>query len=835
MTTMTANSERGWSLASSTVVDTRSEPARCLGLEAEKIMQRALIRSLKNTPLSPVTLLTPRAKLRSGDDEGSLRHVVKGCIKSAGDSKRLSAESWASSMASNFSALDSSVADSGVSKSNVAKSSVAKSGAVSSNAADSSLADSGMAPSADAGNGCRSKHGSKKPNKTSSGSMSSLVVSKNKNNHKPILPYSLPATQSKNYSSATRKTRKRSPASSSRKYGRPSSASTRSNSSDRGSHIQTTSYIRHNSRDPGKITHGTNSSRTRKYHQNHSHGSSKSSSSLAIVPGVPPQRPPPSRHRLLDPPSGESTYGSRSGTDLQDPPSNSGIQSIRYANFANANSNASSSQESFAYANIYAPKHEVLTVWKERKEEDESTEALHSVEESRTMETTLPSHGTVGSGGTATTRSSRSSESSYFSANGKDSSTLSQGVNNVTDEAGSELASVAEQALAIQEEQSEGTTSNCGDDKCQDDEDDTTDCKDARALVQSDYHGGVDSLYDGEDSLRGGAIVEAKSAAAGRYLSKAVDNHQAIVPIDSSVYEAYDHTFVTCPEHLRFRFLYTFLKKNLDKKVMIFFSTSNSAKFHAKLLGHFHVPVLTMHGKQNRERFVSRFFKFSDWDTGILCATDAAGRDLDVPPSVDWVVQFEPPDDPSEYILRVARISCDSDRVGRSLLFLNPGEQGFLKYYRSSSIPVSEFEIPKGKLADVQSHIESHVNENERLLRLSRDAYGSYMMAYASHGFRDVYNVHDLNKSDVASAFGLVGLPSSEDNDTLDTETLAVSSFGDGGERMPARSGGGGRSKTWQKQEKVKTKSWMRGEKSWPHSQIKLHPKFKHHEAGTGY
>lgn len=305
--------------------------------------------------------------------------------------------------------------------------------------------------------------------------------------------------------------------------------------------------------------------------------------------------------------------------------------------------------------------------------------------------------------------------------------------------------------------------------------------KDARALVQSDYHGGVNCYSEGEyDNNNNGAIITKEDD--NRYLSNAVDNHKAIVPIDSTLYEAYDHTFVTCPEHLRFRFLYTFVKKNLDKKIILFFSTANSAKFHAKLLGHFHIPgVLTMHGKQSREKFIHHFFKFSDLDTGILCATDAAGRDLDIPPSVDWVVQFEPPDDPSEYILRVARISNDSDRVGRSLLFLNPGEQGFLKYYHSASIPVSEFEIPTGKLADVQTHIEYHVNESERLLRLARDAYGSYLIAYASHGFRDVYNVHDLNKHDVASAFGLVGLPAVMDDLTMETDTLAVSSYGGGG------------------------------------------------------
>eukprot|EP00804_Cyclotella_cryptica_P005057 CCRYP_017579-RA/>CCRYP_017579-RA protein AED:0.63 eAED:0.61 QI:0/0/0/0.5/0/0/2/0/222 len=122
------------------------------------------------------------------------------------------------------------------------------------------------------------------------------------------------------------------------------------------------------------------------------------------------------------------------------------------------------------------------------------------------------------------------------------------------------------------------------------------------------------------------------------------------------------------------------------------------------------------------------------------------------------VLAVEPSNDPTEYILRVALISCDFDRVGRSLLFLNPGELRFLNYYHLASIPMSEFEIPK--LAEIQSQIEYHVNETDRFLKYAKDAYGSYLIAYASHTFRDVYNVHDLNRNDVAAAFRLLLLPS---------------------------------------------------------------------------
>ena len=132
---------------------------------------------------------------------------------------------------------------------------------------------------------------------------------------------------------------------------------------------------------------------------------------------------------------------------------------------------------------------------------------------------------------------------------------------------------------------------------------------------------------------------------------------------------------------------------------MVFFSSCNSVKYHSELLNYIDIPVLDIHvsmalqqqyiwfvfipqadhlkqliyfmflpqGKQKQQKRTSTFFEFCTADSGILLCTDVAARGLDIP-EVDWIVQYDPPDDP-KVDLSLSPSKCFISACTNSLVF----------------------------------------------------------------------------------------------------------------------------------------------------------------------
>ncbi|KAK7209072.1 hypothetical protein V2G26_016250 [Clonostachys chloroleuca] len=222
-----------------------------------------------------------------------------------------------------------------------------------------------------------------------------------------------------------------------------------------------------------------------------------------------------------------------------------------------------------------------------------------------------------------------------------------------------------------------------------------------------------------------------------------------------STVEGLEQGYVLCEADKRFVLLFSFLKtmKDKKKKVIVFFSSCNSVKYYAELLNYIDLPVLDLHGKQKQQKRTNTFFEFSNAPHGILICTDVAARGLDIP-AVDFIVQFDPPDNATDYIHRVGRTARGTNNKGRSLMFLQPNEVGFLSHLKAARVPVVEFEFPAKKIKPVQSQLEKLIGQNYFLSQSAKDAFKSYLHAYASHSLRSVYDVNKLDLTKVAKSFG---------------------------------------------------------------------------------
>ncbi|XP_072745069.1 probable ATP-dependent RNA helicase pitchoune [Anoplolepis gracilipes] len=232
-----------------------------------------------------------------------------------------------------------------------------------------------------------------------------------------------------------------------------------------------------------------------------------------------------------------------------------------------------------------------------------------------------------------------------------------------------------------------------------------------------------------------------------------VDDNKEIATVDGL-----QQGYVACPSEQRFLLLFTFLKKNRKKKIMVFFSSCMSVKYHHELLNYIDLPVMSIHGKQKQTKRTTTFYQFCNASTGILLCTDVAARGLDIP-DVDWIVQYDPPDDPKEYIHRVGRTARGEGSSGHALLILRPEELGFLRYLKEARVPVNEYEFSWNKIADIQLQLEKLISKNYFLHQSAKEAFKNYVRAYDSHHLKQVFDIETLDLTKVAKSFGFIVPP----------------------------------------------------------------------------
>ncbi|XP_077230276.1 P-loop containing nucleoside triphosphate hydrolases superfamily protein [Tasmannia lanceolata] len=241
-------------------------------------------------------------------------------------------------------------------------------------------------------------------------------------------------------------------------------------------------------------------------------------------------------------------------------------------------------------------------------------------------------------------------------------------------------------------------------------------------------------------------------------------------------------------------------EKEVSQKIVVFFSTRDAVDFHYSLLSEFRwssnlqaevnqkqtfvkCKTFRLHGNMEHDGRRATFQGFNAEKSALLLCTDVAARGLDFP-KVRCIIQYDSPGEATEYVHRVGRTARLGEK-GEALLFLQPVEMDYSQDLEKHGVTLEEFPLLKvldsfllysqmhhnRKLLSLEMHpwllslqkaIESFILAESRMKKLAKDAFLSWVRAYAAHrgDLKRIFMVKKLHLGHAAKSFGLKEQPS---------------------------------------------------------------------------
>ncbi|CAK4636626.1 hypothetical protein LEN26_020040 [Aphanomyces euteiches] len=205
-----------------------------------------------------------------------------------------------------------------------------------------------------------------------------------------------------------------------------------------------------------------------------------------------------------------------------------------------------------------------------------------------------------------------------------------------------------------------------------------------------------------------------------------------------------------------------FVKEHPESKHIVFFSTCASVDFFGALLSHLLtdiMPIVTLHGKMQPKKRNSHYDSYVPLRHGLLVCTDIVARGIDLP-DVDWIIQFDPPQDPNFFVHRVGR-TARAGRSGSALTFLSANEDAYVNFLRIRKVPLEEMKL---EVADkdtdaVLDQVKELQLADRDVLEKGTKAFISFVRSYKEHQCQFIFRFKDLDLARVARGFCLFQLP----------------------------------------------------------------------------
>uniref|UniRef100_A0AAR2L6P7 ATP-dependent RNA helicase n=1 Tax=Pygocentrus nattereri TaxID=42514 RepID=A0AAR2L6P7_PYGNA len=221
-----------------------------------------------------------------------------------------------------------------------------------------------------------------------------------------------------------------------------------------------------------------------------------------------------------------------------------------------------------------------------------------------------------------------------------------------------------------------------------------------------------------------------------------------------------EQSYVVCELHQKVNMLFSFLRSHLQKKIIVFFACCKEVQYLFRVFCRLRpgISVLALHGKQQQMKRVEVYNEFVRKKAAVLFATDIAARGLDFP-AVNWVVQFDCPEDANTYIHRVGRTARYKEG-GEALLVLLPSEEkGMIAQLQEKKVPINKIQVNPEKLVSVQQKLEAFLAQEKEQKERAQRCFVSYLRSIYLMKNKDVFDVFQLKLPEYATSLGLAVAP----------------------------------------------------------------------------
>ncbi len=171
-------------------------------------------------------------------------------------------------------------------------------------------------------------------------------------------------------------------------------------------------------------------------------------------------------------------------------------------------------------------------------------------------------------------------------------------------------------------------------------------------------------------------------------------------------------------------FLENILKEYEDKKFIVFARTKVRVERIVAAMERVNVKTEAMHGGIDQKDRFAIFERFRSGENNVLITTDVAARGIDIP-TMDYVINYDLPDDAENYVHRCGRTGRGNKR-GQALSFCSESEMELLTAIEEyTGEEIERYEIHKDDYLDILNDSDDGSNNWKKLIDLANKEDGT--------------------------------------------------------------------------------------------------------------